>query len=197
MLEHIPVMVVHSDDQTQIEVSRIPNKMHIKRPYLPLPYGTCHGKIMLIKYPSFLRLVVSTANLLSIDYENKTQGIWTQDFPLKINSENMENSPASTDTSSLSPVASDFKETLFDYIKRLELDASFLHNYDFKDVKVVLITSVPGYHSGKSLNKYGHLKVKCWLEKYAKIGNNDENQKSIFSQELNSVQRKCRHLNSP
>lgn len=49
-------------------------------------YGFYFSKneINQIEYDSFLRVVVSTANLLAIDYDQKTQGLWVQDFPKKV-----------------------------------------------------------------------------------------------------------------
>ena len=44
--------------------------------------GTMHAKLMLIKYPKFLRIVVSSANLEQYDWEKITQNIWLVDvFP--------------------------------------------------------------------------------------------------------------------
>lgn len=39
--------------------------------------------LIVIEYDTFLRVVVSTANLLAVDYNQKTQGLWVQDFPKK------------------------------------------------------------------------------------------------------------------
>ena len=157
ILQNIPVIIVHS--HPNLQTGKLPttlaSNVSFKRAYLPIFHGICHGKIIIVKYDNFLRVVVSTANLLKIDYERKTQGLWVQDFP-KINEDNK------TTTSEL---ALDFKYTLHDYLTRLDLNADFLNNYSFNNVKIVLITSVPGYHSKENLNNYGHLKVKKFLEK--------------------------------
>src|SRR5579863_2112406 len=169
ILKNIPVMIVHS--HPNLDTKKIntdfpakagksalskENNIHLKRAYLPISYGLCHGKIIIVKYDNFLRIVVSTANLLEIDYDRKTQGLWVQDFP-KINEDN---------EVVKSELAMDFKYTLHDYLTRLDLNADFLNNYSFNDVKIVLITSVPGYHNKDNLNNYGHLKVRKILDKY-------------------------------
>lgn len=38
---------------------------------------------MLLVYPTGVRVIVHTANLISVDWNNKSQGLWMQDFPWK------------------------------------------------------------------------------------------------------------------
>ena len=48
--------------------------MRIRSPY---PYGTHHTKLMIFIYDDdSVRVVVSTANLVPSDWENRTQGLW-------------------------------------------------------------------------------------------------------------------------
>jgi len=156
ILKEIPVMIVHGQSELFYKCE-LPLSFHIKKAHLPLAYGCCHGKIMILKYPDFIRVVVSTANLLSIDYDRKTQGLWVQDFP-KLNQ------PAEP----ISPLAIDFKSTLEDYLISLGLKTNFLVEYSFEDVRVVLVTSVPGYHKGEKLFSYGHMKIRKWLSNEVK-----------------------------
>ncbi len=37
-----------------------------------------------IEYKTGVRVIVHTANLIRIDFDNKTQGMWWQDFPRKV-----------------------------------------------------------------------------------------------------------------
>lgn len=76
-----------------------------------------------------------------------------------------------TTTKEESALTIDFKSTLSDYLRTMDLDAKFLSEFSFEDVKIVLITSVPGYHSKGSLNKYGHMKVRHWLSKEPPLEN--------------------------
>jgi len=68
-----------------------------------------------------------------------------------------------TKQSPKSKLAIDFVLTLEDYLTSLGLKAPFLTEYNFENVKVVLVTSVPGYHKNENLNKYGHMKVRKYL----------------------------------
>ena len=52
-------------------------------PPLSEPYGTHHTKAFLIHCAAGVRVIVHTANLIYSDCNNKTQGIWWQDFPPK------------------------------------------------------------------------------------------------------------------
>lgn len=38
---------------------------------------------MFLVYPQGVRIVVHTANLIYVDWNNKSQGLWMQDFPWK------------------------------------------------------------------------------------------------------------------
>lgn len=38
----------------------------------------------MIEYDTGVRVIVHTANLIRIDFDNKTQGMWWQDFPRKV-----------------------------------------------------------------------------------------------------------------
>jgi hypothetical protein len=74
----------------------------------------------------------------------KFQGLWVQDFPLPTQNNKVPGRNVNLETS----LSEDFKETLQDYLKRLGIDKSWidLSKYDFSRVKVVLISSVPGYN---------------------------------------------------
>eukprot|EP01127_Copromyxa_protea_P015473 TRINITY_DN445_c0_g2_i1.p1 TRINITY_DN445_c0_g2~~TRINITY_DN445_c0_g2_i1.p1 ORF type:complete len:404 (+),score=70.64 TRINITY_DN445_c0_g2_i1:94-1212(+) len=165
VLKNIPVMLIHSHKGYSYDGVE-PRMLHMKQPPLPVPYGLCHGKIMLIKYESFLRVVVSTANLTDSDYHRKTQGIWHSDFP-KIFPKGNEKKRGREEEEEMTDLAKDFVSTLRDYITRLGVnDTEFLDDYSFNSVNILLVTSVPGYHKKKDIEKYGHMKLRKWLAKF-------------------------------
>ena len=55
----------------------------VHAPPLPVQFGTYHSKAFMIEYGSGIRVVVHTANLIYVDCNNKSQGLWYQDFPPK------------------------------------------------------------------------------------------------------------------
>jgi tyrosyl-DNA phosphodiesterase 1 len=63
---------------------------------------------MFLVYPTGVRIIVHTANLIHVDWNNKTQGLWMQDFPWK-------------DTNSLTGDRSPFENDLVDYLATLKV----------------------------------------------------------------------------
>jgi len=151
----IPVTLVkhwvkHSENEGKKMLYIGKSPIIVINPPLPSRYSNMHSKLWLLCFPSFLRVVVSSANLCSLDWNCYTQAIWIQDFP----------------KTSLSPnnttISNDFKEVLMNFwnISTLGLPSSWLNEYDFTRAQAHLICSVPGSHSGSDLNKYGHMRIR-------------------------------------
>ncbi|XP_039119814.1 tyrosyl-DNA phosphodiesterase 1 isoform X2 [Dioscorea cayenensis subsp. rotundata] len=168
-MKRIPhVLVVHGESGAAVEhikKTKPPNWI-LHKPSLPISYGTHHSKAMLLIYPKGLRVVVHTANLIFVDWNNKTQGLWMQDFPWKDQN---------------SGTGSPFENDLVDYLSMLKwpefsvnlpnvghinINASFFRKFDYSNAAVRLIASVPGYHIGPNLKKWGHMKVRSILEEF-------------------------------
>eukprot|EP01083_Nonionella_stella_P060969 158984_1 len=129
------------------------DSMHVHSPHLPIPYGTHHTKMFLIYYASGLRVVVCTLNVLERDWLNKTQGIWVQDFPLKTQSSSKKSS---------------FENDLLEYLNCLSgirVDFSDISKYDMSIATGQLIASVPGYHKGAALHRWGHMRLRTELSR--------------------------------
>jgi tyrosyl-DNA phosphodiesterase 1 len=94
-----------------------------------------------------------------------------QDFPLMTVSMTKEQAGHSRD----------FFTTLCDYLAKQKIDTTRLHRYDFSAAQVVLITSVPGYHSGDQLHRYGHMKLRRVLQQ-TPIANRQGTHDSIMCQ---------------
>ncbi|XP_078157111.1 tyrosyl-DNA phosphodiesterase-like protein isoform X2 [Carex rostrata] len=169
-LKKIPhVLVAHGESGASFD--HLPkNKLGnwvFHKPPLPISYGTHHSKAMFLIYPTGIRIIVHTANLIHVDWNNKTQGLWMQDFPWK-------------DASALTGNnRSPFENDLVDYLATLKIpelrvslpsignvsiNAAFFRKFDYSRAKVRLIASVPGYHNGSSLTKWGHMKLRSILE---------------------------------
>lgn len=82
----------------------------LHKPPLPISFGTHHSKAMLLVYPQGIRVVVHTANLIHVDWNNKTQGLWMQDFPWK-------------DAKDVNRIVS-FENDLVDYLSAIKVAAS-------------------------------------------------------------------------
>ncbi|CCI44384.1 unnamed protein product [Albugo candida] len=175
-LQQVPVILVHGERDQQRLNQDCQKYTNIKAvaPYLPIPFGTHHSKMMIILYADKVRVAIFTANFLPIDWSNKTQGIWYQDFGL------LDETGTST-RKSLWPEFINFKADLIDYLSHLhqthlrELCLT-LKRYDFSTANVALVASVPGTHKNQDMHKYGHLRMRrllqaldSWSKKYPLI----------------------------
>ncbi|XP_011629341.1 tyrosyl-DNA phosphodiesterase 1 isoform X1 [Amborella trichopoda] len=168
MLKRIShVLVVHGESGGALDqMSKTkPSSWILHKPPLPISYGTHHSKAMILVYPRGVRIVVHTANLIYVDWNNKTQGLWMQDFPWK-------------DEKDLNKQSA-FENDLVEYLEALKwrplranlgslgnanITASFFGRFDYSSATVRLIASIPGYHQGPKLNKWGHMKLKTILK---------------------------------
>ncbi|KAL0485679.1 TDP1 [Acrasis kona] len=121
------------------------SSMCVCHPYLLPSHSIVHAKLMLLEFPRFLRVVISSANLTPSDWQDYTQCIWVQDFP-KLKNDQMFQGNA-------------FQKDLCKFWSRLtcELPHEWLMRYDFSDAKVDLVPSVPGCHKGSAKSQYGHM----------------------------------------
>nr|XP_012568966.1 tyrosyl-DNA phosphodiesterase 1 isoform X1 [Cicer arietinum] len=167
-LSKVPsVLVLHgeSDERVACIKRSQPANWILHKPPLPISFGTHHSKAMFLVYPRGIRIIVHTANLIYVDWNNKSQGLWMQDFPWK-------------DQNSLSK-GSGFENDLVEYLSALKwpefpvnlpslgnfsICPSFFKKFDYSDATVRLIASVPGYHSGNGLKKWGHMKLRSVLQ---------------------------------
>ncbi|KAH7436531.1 hypothetical protein KP509_05G024500 [Ceratopteris richardii] len=170
LLEQIPqVVIVHGEGGSSLDRLKMEKPSHwlLHKPPLPLSYGTHHSKAMVLLYQTGVRVIVHTANLIYVDWNNKTQGLWMQDFPYK-----NEDTKGSTSL---------FEEDFVEYLEALQwngcnlhvpgsgqmkINASFFRKFDFSKARVRLIASVPGYHQGQKLRKWGHMKLRSILENH-------------------------------
>ncbi|OVA11144.1 Tyrosyl-DNA phosphodiesterase [Macleaya cordata] len=168
ILSTIPrVLVIHGEGDgtlNHLEKNK-PANWVLHKPPLPIAYGTHHSKAMFLVYPQGLRVVIHTANLIHVDWNNKSQGLWMQDFPWK-------------DQKDLNKGCG-FENDLVDYLSALKwpelsvtlpvignvkINSSFFKKFDYSSAAVRLIASVPGYHTGPKLKKWGHMKLRSVLQ---------------------------------
>ncbi|KAJ7758335.1 tyrosyl-DNA phosphodiesterase-domain-containing protein [Mycena metata] len=116
--------------------------------------GCAHTKMMALVYPDFLRVVITSANLMTLDVELGDNTWFIQDFP---------RIPAGDQPKY---VETKFECQLKQHIEQLGCPEEFLTRYlepgefDFSGVKVYLVTSVPGSYSGVHATKYGQLALR-------------------------------------
>ena len=158
--QNIPLLILHGEDNPSLNnVSR--NNVKSVRIRSPYPFGTHHTKLMLLIYDDdSVRVVVSTANLVPSDWENRTQSLWV--------SPKLPSSPSNPEDSNTG-----FKASLIRYLKSYQV--SQLHNYistinnaNFSSVNAFFVSSTPGSHEGSDLCKYGHMAAGSLIRKHSK-----------------------------
>ncbi|CAH8680255.1 unnamed protein product [Schistosoma haematobium] len=140
------------------------SNIRICQAHIRLPYGTHHTKMMMLKYKDGLKIIIHTANMISDDWDRRTQGIWISPKLKLLSTEQLKHL---NDTDSRTNFRADLLEYLKSYGRDLTQSTSSplfewincLHSYDFRPIKVVLIASVSGRHVGESLNKFGHTRL--------------------------------------
>ena len=71
--EQIPLLILYGEENQELHSNTETNVKAI-RIRTPTPYGTHHTKLMVLVYSDdSVRIVVSTANLVPSDWENRTQ----------------------------------------------------------------------------------------------------------------------------
>jgi len=117
-------------------------QFHRHIPTLKDRYGVHHTKMALLQYETGLRVAIFTNNFIEQDWEAKAQGIYLQDFPKGHQgfSEHY------------------FGPVLSNYLAELGCKewSTIITQYDYTQARGALVPSVPGTHSGKALNRYGH-----------------------------------------
>ncbi|XXQ37425.1 PLD phosphodiesterase domain-containing protein [Plasmodiophora brassicae] len=103
----------------------------------PKPAFSCmHAKLMLLSYDGFLRVVISSGNLVPVDYGGYEKNIvFVQDFPLRPSSSNANNA---------------FYNDLRSFIVALNAPSdvvSEFDRYEFAGAKARIVASRPGTHA--------------------------------------------------
>ncbi|XP_012288196.1 probable tyrosyl-DNA phosphodiesterase [Orussus abietinus] len=150
----------------RVDQETLPSKIKLITVKPPTAFGCHHSKIMILKYKdNGIRVVVSTANLYSDDWENRTQGVWI--------SPHLPEMKQSSDTASgESPTG--FKKDLEEYLLKYKEPAltdwiCAIRRANFSSVNVFFIASVPGSHKDKERNSWGHKKLSSILSQHATL----------------------------
>jgi len=112
--------------------------------------GSSHSKIMLLVYPTFLRIVITSCNMMDVDTELGDNHWYIHDLP----KQSSQKSHASTG------FEADFLAHLQDLSTPDEFIDSIRGLYDYSSIKVHLVTSVPGVCAGIKAERHGLLRLR-------------------------------------
>jgi len=104
-----------------------------------------------------LIVAIYSANLIEVDWEERTQIIWVSPLLPRLSKNGPETEKG------------DFKTDLLNYLSSYNLSQvekikEELENFDFSQVKVRLVASIPGRHKGEEKFKWGHFKFRKLLK---------------------------------
>ncbi|XP_071486874.1 tyrosyl-DNA phosphodiesterase 1-like [Diadema antillarum] len=130
---------------------------------LEIMYGTHHSKMMFLLYTNGMRVVIHTANIIDIDWHQKTQGVWISPLFPKL--------PSGKQGSGRGESATFFKRDLLAYLTAYKAPSlqewkTHVSEHDMSQAKVHIVASVPGRHLGEAKDKWGHLRVRKLLRQY-------------------------------
>lgn len=113
--------------------------------------GSSHSKILALVYPGFLRIVITSCNMMDIDTELGDNHWYIHDLP-KLATQQQQGQ------------MSIFESDLLVHLKALGTPAEFITSihgkFDYSTVKVHLATSVPGTYSGTKAQDCGLLRLR-------------------------------------
>ncbi|KAJ7586114.1 tyrosyl-DNA phosphodiesterase-domain-containing protein [Mycena floridula] len=113
--------------------------------------GCAHSSVLLLVYETFARVVITTANLMKVDTVLGDNHWYIHDLP--------RNPPGKRS------VNTEFETLFLEHLSHLGCPAHYIEgtlrgHFDFSRVKVSLVTSKPGSHSGPSATHYGLLRLR-------------------------------------
>ncbi|KAF4454539.1 tyrosyl-DNA phosphodiesterase 1 [Fusarium austroafricanum] len=125
---------------------------------MPEMFGTHHSKMMILfRHDDTAQVIIHTANMISKDWTNMTNGVWKSALlPKTSNTQNIQSSPEDY------PIGSGerFKVDLLNYLKSYDRRkvvcrplTDKLTKYDFSGVRAALIASVPGTHNARDMSE--------------------------------------------
>lgn len=113
--------------------------------------GSAHTKMLALVYPTFLRLVITSCNMMDIDTVHGDNHWYIHDLP-KLSGKSRKR-----------PMT-EFEDGLMSHLRLLRVPEDFVESieglYDYSSIKVHLITSVPGTFSGSKAERHGLLRLR-------------------------------------
>ncbi|KAI1340298.1 tyrosyl-DNA phosphodiesterase-domain-containing protein [Xylariaceae sp. FL0016] len=136
----------------QLYSQKYGSNFHVFHAWSP---GCAHSKMLMLVYSNFMRIVITSCNMLLMDTDLNDNHWYIHDVP-KL-----------PKRSNATPYG--FETDLLCHAEALGVPAEFLDTvrgvYDYSSVKVHLVTSVPGTHSGAKAERHGLLRLRHLVKK--------------------------------
>lgn len=117
--------------------------------FYALSSGSSHSKVLVLVYPEFLRLIITSCNMMDIDTIGGDNHWYIHDLPKRSTKANSQLR---------------FETEFLAHLEALNTPETFIYSirgwYDYSKVKVHLVTSIPGAKSGEKADKHGLLRLR-------------------------------------
>ena len=176
------IIIRHEENQKYNAMDEYGNYIKFIFPKISqaLRWGKFHSKLIILKFPTFLRIIVPSANLTNGDWYYWGQIIWFQDFPLiKENDEGEKEEKNAKRSQDFRDYLKKFMKTFMPHTyegKRFWTDLNInFDEYDFSDACVDLVASANGRFIGdEEKNLYGLGRLNSLMSnKYFSLSKND------------------------
>ncbi|XP_049862724.1 probable tyrosyl-DNA phosphodiesterase [Schistocerca gregaria] len=164
-----PLLILYEDDGDDFKKCKnIPDNVKGYRVKPGHAFGHHHTKMSIFCYDDdSVRVVISTANLIASDFENRTQGLWVSPRCPRI--------PLNADTKAGDSIT-EFRADLMRYLSAYQMPVlqewiTRIRCADFSKVRVCLVGSVPGTHRGADVDRWGHRRMAAHLKRFAEVPN--------------------------
>ncbi len=157
----LPLLLIYGEENPDLAPGCLPSHVRAIRVRPRFPFGTHHTKMMMFQYEDdSVRVIVSTANLVGSDWQNRTQALWVSP-----------RCPVLSSPGSDGESPTGFKSSLISYLSFYELTPmksyiDVVRKCDFSQVNVFLVGSVPNAHRGQDMAKWGLRRVAAILRKH-------------------------------
>jgi tyrosyl-DNA phosphodiesterase-1 len=128
-----------------------------------LKWGKFHSKLMILKFPGFLRVIIPTANLTNCDWYYWGQLLWFQDFPLKKKNQTYIQSDFEKYLHKVLETTAGANYQNSKHFKKIEINLS---EYDFSNTVVDLVASTSGRFADNQSKDFGVGRLTALTESY-------------------------------
>ena len=176
------IIIRHEENQKYNAMDEYGNYIKFIFPKISqaLRWGKFHSKLIILKFPNFLRIIVPSANLTDGDWYYWGQIIWFQDFPLiKENDKNEKEEKEPQKSKDFRDYLKTFMNTFMPHTyegKKFWLDLGInFDEYDFSNASVDLVASANGRFIGnEEKNLFGVGRLNSLMKnKYFTLEKND------------------------
>ncbi|CAI2162747.1 12540_t:CDS:10 [Funneliformis geosporum] len=167
------------DNETQ-GLNGVPNTKYliVHAPKSESGFGCFHAKLMLLFFDNWMRVVISSGNLVPQDWELCENVVFIQDFLAR---------DKSKEYNGLQGFARDINDFLVAMGLKTHI-VNLLPEYDYSKSKATLVPSIPGIHKGmENIKRFGHGRISKAVKEFC--GSREDVQLEFQSSSIGSLNK--------